>query len=263
MFDPQGRHIDANIIKFDGTYYMDYRSYLGAYNTEGLDGIRMAKATKLGDRTFTSYTGDLNPWRSDSAAEGSFLFKVNGENRWYLYWDYNDIHQFGVMETTNLDSGEWTSLGINKNMPSDNVRHGGCTPVTQKELDAILEKWNPDGEALTVKEVESFDDISVTEAVAFADLNLPETAEVLLSNGKKVRANVDWSGEYQPGVSGSYPLTGTLSFSDEVKQSVKAASITSTRTASLTVAADIQTVQVSGVSLDKQTLELKAGSPLR
>ena len=259
LFDPQGRHIDANIIKFDGTYYMDYRSYLGAYNTEGLDGIRMAKATKLGDRTFTSYTGDLNPWRSDSAAEGSFLFKVNGENRWYLYWDYNDIHQFGVMETTNLDSGEWTSLGINKNMPSDNVRHGGCTPVTQKELDAILEKWNPDGEALTVKEVESFDDISVTEAVAFADLNLPETAEVLLSNGKKVRANVDWSGEYQPGVSGSYPLTGTLSFSDEVKQSVKAASITSTRTASLTVAADIQTVQVSGVSLDKQTLELKAG----
>lgn len=227
LFDPHGRHIDANIIKYDGVYYMDYRSNLGKYNEKGLDGIRLAKATRLGDRTFTSYTGDVNPYRTDSAAEGSFIFKVNGENRWYLYWDYNDIHQFAMMETTDLDSGEWTDLGVNQNMPSENVRHGGSTPVTQKELDAILAKWNPDGEKLKISEVAALaqTELTVTENKQLSELELPTSVIVTLSNGMKATADVAWeSSDYQPGVNGSYTLTGNLSLSEAEKAKIPSAS---------------------------------------
>ncbi|WP_343256374.1 LamG-like jellyroll fold domain-containing protein [Ligaoa zhengdingensis] len=209
-FDPGYQIIDSAIIKHDGVYYMAFKD-----ERESGKAIKFAKSTSLAPGSFEIYTDEFV---TDKYAEGPFVFKANGENKWFHYWDffYASGDRFGYSVTDDLASGEWTYMGKNPNMPSGDVRHGGVVPVTQKELDAILAKWTTGDEILTVKgAVES--ELEVKGNVPFAELALPETARLLLSNGKVESFPVVWSEEgYVAGEIGSYTLTGAVTLPDNV-----------------------------------------------
>lgn len=135
MFDAGYQIIDANIIKHKGTYYMVFKDERGN-NSDGGGGkhILMAQSDSLEPGSFVQYTGAI----TGAPVEGPFMFKVNGEEKWYHYYDYFNEHKFGVSSCTDLAGGEWTFLGKSETMPTDNVQHGGVVAVTKKELNRIL-----------------------------------------------------------------------------------------------------------------------------
>lgn len=187
LFDAGYMIIDANIIKYKGTYYMVFKDERGN-NTDGGGGkfILMAKSDSLEPDTFKQYTGAI----TEAPVEGPFLFKVNGEDKWYHYYDYFNEHKFGVSVSTNLASGQWTFLGKSSTMPTDNVQHGGVIAVTQKELSRILAGYGVTGAVQkpnlstlqsTVNRAKAIDLSTYTNASADNLKNVLSDAEELLT----------------------------------------------------------------------------------
>lgn len=135
LFDAGYQIIDANILKWEGTYYMVFKDERGN-NTDGGGGkhILMAKADSLVPGEFVQYTEAI----TEAPVEGPFMFKDIHEEKWYHYYDYFNEHKFGLSVSTDLAGGQWEFLGKSTTMPTDDVRHGGVIAVTQSELDRIL-----------------------------------------------------------------------------------------------------------------------------
>lgn len=187
LFDAGYMIIDTNIIKHKGTYYMVFKDERGN-NSDGGGGkhILMAKSDSLEPGTFKQYTSAI----TGSPVEGPFMFKVNGEDKWYHYYDYFNEHKFGVSVSTNLENGQWEFLGKSETMPTDNVQHGGVIAVTQKELSRILAGYKvtgavsaPDLSTLqaTVNNAKNTDLSEYTEASANNLRNVIADAEKLLA----------------------------------------------------------------------------------
>ena len=134
LYDAGYKMIDANIIKWNGSYYMVFKDERGDNSGNGGKTIQMAKSDSLEAGTFEQYTGPI----TESPVEGPFMFKVIGEEKWYHYYDYFNEHKFGVSVSTDLASGEWQFLGKSTTMPTADVRHGGVVAVTEKEMGRIL-----------------------------------------------------------------------------------------------------------------------------
>ena len=65
--------------------------------------------------------------------------------------------------------------------------------------------------ALTIKSVEALAALTVDYGTAYADLQLPETVKVTLSNDTTADAAITWAeGDYDGETAGTYTLTGTL-----------------------------------------------------
>lgn len=204
LFDAGYSIIDANIIKWKGSYYMVFKDERGN-NEDGGGGktIQMAKSDSLEPGTFKQYTGPI----TETLVEGPFMFKVNGEETWYHYFDYFKEHKFGLSVTHDLDSGEWEFLGKSSTMPTENVQHGGVIAVTQKELDRILEGYDV---TETVTEIAEPDEVTAEIGTAFEDLDLPETVEITVKAGK-ITVPVTWdSSAYHPETAGTYTITGKI-----------------------------------------------------
>lgn len=203
FFDAGYQIIDANIIKWQGSYYMMFKDERGN-NADGGGGkhILMAKSDSLEPGSFTQYTDAV----TESPVEGPFIFQVLGEEKWYHYYDYFNEHKFGVSVSTDLDSGEWEFLGKSTTMPTDDVRHGGVVPVTQNELDRILSGYSL---TETVTAVDTPDALTKPVGTAFDQLGLPETVQATTAAGTHA-IPVSWSADgYDASAAGSYTLTGT------------------------------------------------------
>ncbi|MBP3468574.1 MAG: family 43 glycosylhydrolase, partial [Lachnospiraceae bacterium] len=95
-FDPGYNVIDSNIVKHDGVYYMAFKD-----ERESGKAIKFAKSTSLAPGSFEIYTDEFV---TDKYAEGPFVFKANGENKWFHYWDffYASGDRFGYSVTDDL-----------------------------------------------------------------------------------------------------------------------------------------------------------------
>lgn len=214
LFDAGYTMIDANITKWNGTYYMVFKDERGN-NADGGGGkkILMAKSKSLEPGTFEQYTGPI----TDTLVEGPFMFKVNGEEKWYHYYDYFNEHKFGVSVTSDLDSGMWEFLGKSTTMPTEDVRHGGVVPVTEKELSRILEGYQ---QSETILSIEQPGEVAVEYGTAFDKLLLPTTVKVQVKAGQK-DVSVTWEkGDYDAKTPGTYMLKGILDESYTVAEGV-------------------------------------------
>lgn len=77
--------------------------------------------------------------------EGPFVFPVNGEDQYYLYEDYYPYGTFHVAQFSTL--GEDSDLRwleeSEYTLPNEDVRHGSATPVTEQELQRLLQAYPP------------------------------------------------------------------------------------------------------------------------
>ncbi|WP_100405576.1 glycoside hydrolase family 43 protein [Bacillus solitudinis] len=71
--------------------------------------------------------------------EGPIIFKSNIEEKWYLYIDEYGLRGYLPLETTNLDSGEWTEPD-HYSLPFK-PRHGSIIPITLSEYDRLLSAY--------------------------------------------------------------------------------------------------------------------------
>lgn len=168
LFDAGYQIIDANIVKWQGTYYMLFKDERGN-NSDGGGGkhILMAKADSIEAGAFQQYTGAI----TEAPVEGPFLFKVIGEEKWYHYYDYFNEHKFGLSVSTDLASGEWEFLGKSETMPTDDVRHGGVIPVTKKEMNRILQGYGLEDEVIsTLGDVNGDEKINVVDIMRLKNL---------------------------------------------------------------------------------------------
>ncbi len=73
--------------------------------------------------------------------EGPIIFKSNKEEKWYLYIDEYGLRGYLPLETTNLDSGEW-SMPEHYSLPFK-PRHGSIIPITAAEYERLLREYGP------------------------------------------------------------------------------------------------------------------------
>ncbi|MFJ1511669.1 immunoglobulin-like domain-containing protein [Cellulosimicrobium funkei] len=129
--------IDSSIVEHDGTYYRFTKDE--AYMIP-----RLEKSTDLRSTDWDLVAekigyGQPNPWGGTlTAGEGPTVFKSNTEEKWYLFVDQPSYHGgqgYLPLESTDLDSGVWTS--VDAQLPSS-PRHGTVLPITAAEHAALL-----------------------------------------------------------------------------------------------------------------------------
>lgn len=208
MFNTGYSIIDASIIKDNGNYYLFFKD-----ERDSGKAIKSAKSHSLAADSFKVYT---DAFITDRMVEGPFVFKDIHEEKWFHYYDYFNEQKFGYSVTTDLDSGEWTDMGRNPDMPTKDVRHGGVVAVTEKELNAILDQWGAD--TRRVLSIQNPVSVSVDVGTAFDRLALPSTVQVVLSDGGETAIPVVWSADgYKADQKGTYVLSGNLVLPEDVQ----------------------------------------------
>lgn len=210
FFEREFLIIDASIKKYKGDYYMVYDDATGDNDTgNGGRRIYAAKADSLKAGAFHPYSGVL----SEGVAEGPFLFQDFKTGSWLTYYDYYSQHKFGVTTTEDLTTDNWVYKGISTTMPWEEVRHGGVIPVTQAELEKVLETWgkeSPELYSITTPEA-----VTTNVGTDISKLKLPTTISATLSDGNVVTLPVEWdSKDISLEKEGTLTLTGTLKKSD-------------------------------------------------
>lgn len=194
LFDAGYQIIDANIVKWQGTYYMLFKDERGN-NTDGGGGkhILMAKADAIAAGEFAQYTDAI----TEAPVEGPFMFKVIGEEKWYHYYDYFNEHKFGLSVSTDLAGGKWEFMGKSETMPTEDVRHGGVIPVTMKEMNRILTGYGLEDQVISEPgDVNGNGKINVVDLIALKQLILagdPTALELAVGdmNGDSVLDSAD------------------------------------------------------------------------
>lgn len=189
LFEREYFIIDASIKKYKGDYYMVYDDATGDNDTgNGGRRIYLAKADSLEPGAFYPCSGVL----SEGLAEGPFLFQNFTDGSWVTYYDYYSKHKFGYATTKDISTGNWEYQGICETMPWEEVRHGGVIPVTQSELDVILEAWAFEPPELSeIVDTEPVQVVVGTEQKAL-EAAMPTSVDVILSDGQIVEVPVQW-----------------------------------------------------------------------
>ena len=137
FFHPEGKScIDGDIVFNDGKYNLFFK-------TEGHgNGIKKAIAEKL---TGNWKMIDKYYQQTTKAVEGAGVFKLNNSNEWILMYD---VYSSGYYEFTKSTDLENFSLIQDKISMNFHPRHGTVLPVSNKEADRLLKKWQPIDEVL-------------------------------------------------------------------------------------------------------------------
>lgn len=122
--------IDGDIVLKDGIYHMFYK-------TEGNgDGIKVATTNRLTSGKWTEHEGYKQ--QIAEAVEGSFVFKLINSDKYILMYDVYKCGSYQFTESTDLENFKVIDNEISMNF---HPRHGSIIPITQAELDGLLEKW--------------------------------------------------------------------------------------------------------------------------
>lgn len=137
--------IDTTIIynEEDGMYYRYTKNEDNDTNELGAKGKTVfaeKSSTLLGNWTpIPSESLNANRW-----VEGPTIFKYNKqdapEGKWCLLVDDFGGRGYYPLVTTDLSTGEFESLTASR-MPS-RARHGTPIPITEKEYQAVMDKWS-------------------------------------------------------------------------------------------------------------------------
>lgn len=140
LYDRDITMIDASIKKYKGRYYMAYNDAYGDNETgKGGKIIYLAASDSLEPGSFRQISGAISP--AGVISEGPFLMEDFRTGDWYAMYDHYGLHKYGVSRTGDLESDKWEYLGVSETMPTENIRHGGALPVTEKELEQIIDAW--------------------------------------------------------------------------------------------------------------------------
>lgn len=221
LYAAKGSMIDASIKKHNGYYYLVYNDAYGDNETgKGGKIIYMAKSASLEPGSFQQISGALSP--AGTVSEGPFLFENFQDKSWMLMYDHYSLHKFGVSKTADLTSDDWDYLGVSHTMPTENIRHGGVIAVTEAELNAIIETYRKSepvcAQILTPD--------AVTASVNTTTLQLPETVQVILTDGQKTSKPVTWdTSSIDTKKPGTYTAAGSVTLNAASADAVSKAAI--------------------------------------
>ncbi|MBD8079470.1 immunoglobulin-like domain-containing protein [Cellulosimicrobium arenosum] len=129
--------IDSSIVEEDGTYYRFTKDE--AYMIPRLERSTDLRSTDWELVAEKIGLGQPNPWGGTfTNGEGPTAFRSNTEEKWYLFMDQPSYHGgqgYMAFESTDLDSGDWTS--VDAHLPTS-PRHGTVLPITAAEQAAVL-----------------------------------------------------------------------------------------------------------------------------
>ncbi|CAG7636725.1 hypothetical protein PAESOLCIP111_03778 [Paenibacillus solanacearum] len=136
FFDPGYQTIDASLAEHEGKYYMGVKDESVVYDPNVKHPCRNVLA--VADRLEGPYT--LVPgFRTPDYTEGPEFLKLEGTNRWLLFYDYWSYGKFGMMETT--DFQEWRELDSSEFRIPYHARHNTVFPVSETELARLLDTY--------------------------------------------------------------------------------------------------------------------------
>ena len=189
-----GNTIDTTLLQHDGrtyrttgsgTIFMEYtdRADWWRANDQGQYAEDPATGWVLGQNNIGHTLG--------SAQEGANGFKVNGEDRWYMFVDnYGSVasgarYGYNMLVADDLDAADgnvWSVLESDDFHLTANTKHGGIVPLTKAQYDAIraADALAKDNQGLTVQGVTVANGATAADVVAA----LPKTRTVTLANGQ-------------------------------------------------------------------------------
>ncbi|MDT0165376.1 alpha-L-arabinofuranosidase C-terminal domain-containing protein [Actinotalea sp. AC32] len=179
--------IDSTVVEHEGTYHRftkDERNDVMMVLQEKSDDLLLPTTGAMGTswELVTERIGE----GTITHGEGPTVFKSNTEEKWYLFQDwppYGGGNGYVPFETTDLDSGVWTPTE-GADLPTS-PRHGTVLPITQSELDRLVEAYQPDAF------VESVDDVLVETPMGQAP-TLPATVTAHMGDGSTQERAVTW-----------------------------------------------------------------------
>ncbi|MFE5320677.1 LamG-like jellyroll fold domain-containing protein [Paenibacillus sp. NPDC056579] len=136
FFDPGYQTIDASLAEHEGKYYMAVKDESVVYDRSVKHPCRNVLA--VSDRLEGPYTVETG-FRTPDYTEGPEFLKLEGTNRWLLFYDYWSYGKFGIMETT--DFREWRELGEDEFRIPYRARHNTVFPISEPELARLLDKY--------------------------------------------------------------------------------------------------------------------------
>ncbi len=126
----EGACIDGDIVFKDGKYHLFFKN-----EDEGAKGILKAVSDKINEGYVV---GEEYVDQTDDQVEGSGTFKLINSDKYILMYDVYTMGKYQFCESTDLENFEVIDSDISMDF---HPRHGSVIQITQKELDALLDKW--------------------------------------------------------------------------------------------------------------------------
>lgn len=122
--------IDGDIVLRDSVYHMFYK-------TEGHgDGIKRAITCSLTSGKWKEFDNYVQ--KTNEAVEGSFVFKLNHENKYIMMYDVYAKGEYQFTESNDLTDFSIIDSEISMDF---RPRHGSVLPITYSELKRLFNKW--------------------------------------------------------------------------------------------------------------------------
>lgn len=126
----EGACIDGDIVFKDGKYHLFFKN-----EDDGAKGIMLAVSDKINEG-YEVQEGFVD--QTDDAVEGSGTFKLNGTDQHILMYDLYMSGKYQFCVTEDLKTFKVIDEDVSMNF---HPRHGSVLPITQEEMDRLLEKW--------------------------------------------------------------------------------------------------------------------------
>lgn len=126
----KGACIDGDIVLKDGTYHLFFKN-----EDDGAKGIMLAVSDKINEG-YEVQEGYVD--QTDDAVEGSGTFQLIGTDQYVLMYDLYTAGKYQFCVSDDLKTFKVIDEDISMNF---HPRHGSVIPVTQEEMDRLMEKW--------------------------------------------------------------------------------------------------------------------------
>lgn len=126
----EGACIDGDIVYKDGKYHLFFKN-----EDEGAKGIMLAISDKINEN-YEVLEGFVD--QTDDAVEGSGTFKLIGTDQYILMYDLYTAGKYQFCVSDDLKTFKVIDEDVSMNF---HPRHGSVIPITQEEMDRLLEKW--------------------------------------------------------------------------------------------------------------------------
>lgn len=126
----QGACIDGDIVLKDGQYHLFFKN-----EDDDAKGIMLAVSDKINEG-YKVLDGFVD--QTDDAVEGSGTFQLIGTNQYILMYDLYTAGKYQFCISDDLKTFKVIDEDINMDF---HPRHGSVLPITQEEMDRLLQKW--------------------------------------------------------------------------------------------------------------------------
>lgn len=160
--DSKAACIDADIIPFNGQYYMFHKS------ENGNPGIKLAVSDKVNEGYVAVSEERVDCERA--GVEGSGVFKLNKSDDYILMYDVYTRGRYQFTRSKDLRHFEVIDEEVSMNF---HARHGTVIPITKKELSRLMEKWGTIDESMLKPKSESLKENNVVVNLENKTIHLP------------------------------------------------------------------------------------------